>query len=110
MTVIAWSIASLTVLCSAWLFVGFSHDGASVKQEWWFEPLIQRDISPEVFAFYSPLTRAWEFVIGVLVALIVRKKLVPRTFLLGLMHSGGGAILVAIGLFGQLRNLKFNMD
>ena len=98
-TVFAWSITTLTVICSAWLFVGFSHNGASVRQEWWFEPLIQRDISPEVFAFYSPLTRAWEFGIGVFVALIIRKKLVPKTFLFGLMHSSGGAVLVAIGLF-----------
>ena len=77
------------------LFVWLSVEGPTVNDYSWFRPLITRNISPERLAFYSPLTRAWEFVAGVCAALLVRAS---NTKKLGSLGGGIwvlGALLVA---------------
>ena len=70
--VIVWVAVVVVMIASCWLFLMSSLHGSQVNDYRWFRPLIQRNITPEHFAFYSPFTRAWEFVAGVLVALLYR--------------------------------------
>jgi peptidoglycan/LPS O-acetylase OafA/YrhL len=69
--VIVWTVALIVLLASCWLFLMSATRGSLVNDYRWFRPLIKRNITPEHFAFYSPLTRAWEFVAGVVVALLL---------------------------------------
>jgi len=73
-TGVVWLIVLVTIYATCRLFVWFSVDGPTINDYSWFRPLIERDISPQRFAFYSPLTRAWEFVAGVAVALVLRSS------------------------------------
>ncbi len=99
-----WIIILGAGLLSLRLFLNSSINGSQVNDLWWFKPLIQRDITPERFAFYSPFTRAWEFLIGVLVALIMRhtKQSHLRTFRSAL--SFGGLSLFVCGIIWATQN------
>ena len=95
---VVW-VSVLVVLCaSCWLFLMCSIHGSHVNDYRWFKPLIERNITPEHFAFYSPLTRAWEFVVGVLVALLLRLKVADSLFKVGSLFTFCGAGLVLFGV------------
>ena len=99
-----WVAVIGVVLASCWLFLVCSVSGSNVNEFGWFKPFIQLNITPEHFAFYSPFTRAWEFVAGVLAALFLRFKFV--TF----VHKAGSLITccgVALVLFGVAWASKF---
>ena len=89
-------IASMYITCR--LFVWFSIEGPTVNDYSWFRPLITRNISPERFAFYSPLTRSWEFVAGVGVALTVRTAWVRKMTRFSSVIWVGGALFVALAV------------
>jgi hypothetical protein len=80
------------------LFVWFSIDGPTVNDYSWFRPLITRNISPERLAFYSPLTRSWEFVAGVGVALAVRSTLVTKLRLMSNAFWLIGAVFAGMAI------------
>lgn len=88
----------VVVLTSCWLFIECSVSGSSVNDARWFKPFIQWGISPEHFAFFSPFTRAWEFLAGVLVALILRLKIVAAVQKVGSIATCCGAGLVSLGV------------
>ncbi|MEY3581675.1 MAG: hypothetical protein RLZ02_628 [Actinomycetota bacterium] len=91
--VLTWLIILITIFATCRLFVWFSMDGPIVNSYSWFRPLMDRNISPERLAFYSPLTRSWEFVAGVGVALAVRSTLVTKLrFLSSVSWLSGGVI------------------
>jgi peptidoglycan/LPS O-acetylase OafA/YrhL len=90
--------ASVVLVASCWLFLMCSIHGSQVNDFKLFWPLIRRNITPERFAFYSPLTRAWEFVAGVLVALLVRTRIASRKPFIGSAISGCGVTLVFVGI------------
>jgi peptidoglycan/LPS O-acetylase OafA/YrhL len=95
---VVW-VSVLVVLCaSCWLFLMCSIHGSHVNDYRWFKPLIERNITPEHFAFYSPLTRAWEFVVGVLVALLLRLKVADSLLKVGSLFTFCGAGLVLFGV------------
>lgn len=73
-TAFTWALIIATIYATCRLFVWFSVEGPIVNNYAWFRPLINLNIQPERFAFYSPLTRAWEFVAGVAVAMMVRNR------------------------------------
>jgi peptidoglycan/LPS O-acetylase OafA/YrhL len=101
---LVWVAVFGVVLASCWLFLVCSVNGSEVSGFLWFKPFIQWDITPEHFAFYSPFTRAWEFVAGVLAALLLRSKLVA------FVHKTGPLIVfcgVALVLFGVAWASKF---
>jgi peptidoglycan/LPS O-acetylase OafA/YrhL len=75
---LAWVLVVSIIYGTCRLFVWFSIDGPIVNNFSWIRPLMTRNISPERLAFYSPLTRSWEFVAGVGVALAVRSTLVTK--------------------------------
>ena len=93
--VLTWLIVLITIYATCRLFVWFSIDGPIVNSYSWFRPLMDRNISPERLAFYSPLTRSWEFVAGVGVALVVRATWVRKTERFGSCYWLAGALLVA---------------
>jgi len=93
-----WFVVAVVLLASCWLFLMSSTRGSQVNDYRWFRPLIQRDITPEHFAFYSPFTRAWEFVAGVLVALFLRLKISSVVLKAGSLVAFIGVVLVALGL------------
>jgi peptidoglycan/LPS O-acetylase OafA/YrhL len=90
---VVWLIVLLSIYATCRLFVWFSVEGPTINDYAWFRPLIERDISPQRFAFYSPLTRAWEFVAGVAVALALRVSWI-RT----LRRIGAGVWLIGVAL------------
>ena len=96
---LAWLLIGITIYASCRLFVWFSIEGPTVNDYSWFRPLISRDISPERFAFYSPLTRSWEFVAGVGVALAVRSVLVKKLRVFSSAFWLTGAILAAASVW-----------
>lgn len=73
-----WLMVVLVIYTTCRLFVWFSVDGPTVNDYSLFRPLIEREISLQRFAFYSPLTRAWEFVAGVAVVLVLRASWVGK--------------------------------
>lgn len=93
--VLTWLIVLITIYATCRLFVWFSIDGPTVNSYSWFRPLMDRNISPERLAFYSPLTRSWEFVAGVGVALAVRATWVTKTERFSSWYWYAGALLVA---------------
>jgi len=95
---LVWAAVVGVVLTSCWLFIECSVNGSTVNDAWWFKPFIQRGITPEHFAFYSPFTRAWEFMAGVLVALILRLKIVTAMQKVGSIVTCCGAGLVLLGV------------
>jgi peptidoglycan/LPS O-acetylase OafA/YrhL len=96
--IVVWLMVILVIYATCRLFVWFSVEGPTVNDYSWFRPLIEREISPQRFAFYSPLTRAWEFVAGVAVVLVLRRSWIKKLQVL----SGGmwvlGVALVAVGV------------
>ena len=80
---LVWVFVISIIYGTCRLFVWFSIDGPTVNSYSWFRPLMDRNISPERLAFYSPLTRSWEFVAGVGVALAVRSTLVTKLRTIG---------------------------
>ena len=96
--IVAWVFGAIAVVASCWLFLMCSKYGSRVNNQWWFRPLIERNITPEHFAFYSPFTRAWEFVVGVLVALLLRLKIISYVLKAGSIFTFGGALMVWLGL------------
>ncbi len=93
--VLTWLIILITIFATCRLFVWFSMDGPIVNSYSWFRPLMDRNISPERLAFYSPLTRSWEFVAGVGVALAVRVTWARKTKRYSSCYWLVGALLVA---------------
>ena len=94
---LVWAAVVGVVLTSCWLFIECSVNGSTVNDAWWFKPFIQSGITPEHFAFYSPFTRAWEFMAGVLVALVLRLKIVTAVQKAGSLVTCCGAGLVVLG-------------
>ena len=94
----AWLLVVASIYITCRLFVWFSIDGPIVNNYSWFRPLITRNISPERLAFYSPLTRAWEFVAGVGVALAVRSVLVKKLRVLSSTFWLVGALTAAMAV------------
>ena len=95
---LVWLSGSVVVIASCWFFLMCSKYGSRINDQWWFRPLIERNITPEHFAFYSPLTRAWEFVVGVLVALLLRLKIISHVLKAGAIFTFGGVLMVWLGL------------
>ena len=93
-----WSAVIAVLLASCWLFLMCSIHGSHANDYRWFRPLILRSITPERFAFYSPFTRAWEFVAGVLVALIPRLKISALVYKIGTFFTCCGAAMVLFGV------------
>jgi peptidoglycan/LPS O-acetylase OafA/YrhL len=93
-----WVGILAVLLASCWLFLMCSIHGSHVNDYRWFRPLIQRNIKPEHFAFYSPFTRTWEFVTGVLVALLLRSRIVALVLKAGSLLTCCGAGLVLFGV------------
>jgi peptidoglycan/LPS O-acetylase OafA/YrhL len=96
--VMVWVSGLVVVVTSCWFFLMCSKYGSRINDQWWFRPLIERNITPEHFAFYSPFTRAWEFVVGVLVALLLRLKIISHVLKAGSIFTFGGALMVWLGL------------
>ena len=96
--VISWAAVLAVLLASCWLFLMCSIHGSHVNDFRWFRPLIQRSVAPEQFAFYSPFTRAWEFVAGVAVASLVRLKAFSYVLKAGSLFTVCGAAFVALGV------------
>lgn len=97
-TSIVWLMVLVTIYSTCRLFVWFSVEGPTINDYSWFRPLIVRDISPQRFAFYSPLTRAWEFVVGVAVALVIRSSWIRNLRRLSVGVWLIGVALVVIGV------------
>lgn len=95
---ITWALIAVTVYATCRLFVWFSVEGPTVNSFSWFRPLISRNISPERFAFYSPITRSWEFVAGVAVALLAREKWCQKARVISGLLWVAGACLIAASL------------
>ena len=93
-----WLLIVSAIYITCRLFVWFSIEGPTVNSYSWFRPLITRNVSPERLAFYSPLTRAWEFVAGVGVALAVRSVLVKKLRVLSSAFWLTGALLAAMAV------------
>ena len=94
----AWLLVVASTYITCRLFVWFSIEGPTVNDYSWFRPLITRNISPERLAFYSPLTRTWEFVAGVGVALAVRSLLVKKLRVLSSTFWLAGALTAAMAV------------
>ena len=95
---VAWLLVVASIYTTCRLFVWFSIEGPTVNDYSWFRPLITRNISPERLAFYSPLTRAWEFVAGVGVALAVRSVLAKKLRVLSSTFWLAGALTAAMAI------------
>ena len=95
---LVWGAVVIALIFSCWLFLMCSKYGSRVNDHWWFRPLIQRNVTPEHFAFYSPFTRAWEFIVGVLVALSLRLKIIPHVLKAGPLLTLSGASMIWLGL------------
>jgi peptidoglycan/LPS O-acetylase OafA/YrhL len=96
--VMVWTVASVVLVASCWLFLMSATRGSQVNDYRWFRPLIQRSITPEHFAFYSPFTRAWEFIAGVVVALLLRRRITLLFLKAGSLITCCGAALVMFGV------------
>ena len=107
---LVWVAVLVVVLASCWLFLVCSMNGPDVNDYQWFKPFIQRDITPEHFAFYSPFTRAWEFVIGVLVALLLRLKTMVFAPQIGSVFACSGAGMVLFGVIWASRFPEIQHD
>jgi peptidoglycan/LPS O-acetylase OafA/YrhL len=97
-TISVWLVVAVVIYVTSRLFVWLSVEGPTINDYSWFRPLITRNVSPERLAFYSPLTRAWEFVAGVAVALALRWTWMRRNQILNTFVWVFGAILVVIAV------------
>ena len=96
--IIMWTVVTVALLASCWLFLMSAIRGSQVTEYRWFRPLIQRSVTPEHFAFYSPFTRAWEFIAGVVVALLIRQRIASLVLRAGWLFTCCGAALVVFGV------------
>ena len=96
---VIWTLVLGTLLSSGWLFLMSSINGSKVNDYRWFRPLITRNISPERFAFYSPFTRAWEFIAGVIVALLVHRMFIDAKRRASSLIALSGLALIVGGIF-----------
>ena len=96
--IIMWTVVTVALLASCWLFLMSAIRGSQVTEYRWFRPLIQRSVTPEHFAFYSPFTRAWEFIAGVVVALLIRQRIASLILRAGSLFTCCGAALVVFGV------------
>ena len=94
-----WVVILLVFIGSCWLFLYASIHGSKVNESLWFRPLITRGVTPERFAFYSPFTRAWEFLAGVLVALMLQRKNIAAKSNIHLVMSFVGVLSIGWGIF-----------
>ena len=95
---LVWLLIACTIYFSCRLFVWFSVEGPTVNDYSWFRPLLIRGVSPERFAFYSPFTRAWEFVAGAGIALLLRAPQTKKLVFFGNAFWALGALLVLTSL------------
>ena len=109
---VIWIAVLGVVLSSYWLFLVCSINGPDVSEFWWFKPLMRGDISPEHFAFYSPFTRAWEFVAGVLVALLLRSRIVAVAHKAGslIAYCGVGLVLVGVAWASKFPEIRHDAN
>ena len=103
-----WSIVLVVFIGSCWLFIHTSVHGSKVNDYFWYRPLITRGVTPERFAFYSPFTRAWEFLAGVITALLLQRKDALTKLNSGSMLSLVGALSVGWGVFNASRFPEVN--
>jgi len=96
--VILWVAATFVFLTSCWLFLVSATRGQHVSDYQWFKPFIQWNITPEFFAFYSPFTRAWEFIAGVGVALLLQQRIASLFLKVGSLLASCGFALVVVGV------------
>lgn len=102
------AVILLVFIGSCWMFLYASIHGSKVNGYLWFRPLITRGVTPERFAFYSPFTRAWEFLAGVLAALFLQRKNIAAKSGTGLVLSLVGALSVVWGVFEASRFPEIN--
>ena len=107
---LTWVAILLIILGSLWLFLICSIHGLHVNNSGWFRPLLERNVAPEHFAFYSPFTRAWEFLVGVILALSSRLKIVLKMPQLSSLISSVGALLLSIGIYLGSKNPEVQHD
>ena len=103
-----WVVILLVFIGSCWLFLHASIHGSKVNNSLWFRPLITRGVTPERFAFYSPFTRAWEFLAGVLVALMLQRKNIAAKSNIHLVMSLVGVLSIGWGIFEASRYPEVN--
>ena len=96
--VIVWTVATVVLLASCWLFLISATHGSQIIDYRWFRPFAQRSIMPEHFGFYSPFTRAWEFLAGVIVALLLQQRTTPLFLKTGSLITCCGAAIVMFGV------------
>jgi peptidoglycan/LPS O-acetylase OafA/YrhL len=105
------TLLSVTVIsCVAYYLV--VEKSASIDHYSIFDSLKERNITLENFGFYSPFTRAWEFLAGVLGSFIVskRKETLPN-FWYGFMWSVGAiSVAFSILVIGSFGGDKSNLE
>jgi peptidoglycan/LPS O-acetylase OafA/YrhL len=105
------TLISVTVIsCVAYYLV--VEKSASIDHYSIFDSLKERNITLENFGFYSPFTRAWEFLAGVLGSFIVskRKETLPN-FWYGFMWSVGAiSVAFSILVIGSFGGDKSNLE
>ena len=99
MILVSLSVALITSL--TWKSNGIDFKTYTINPRQWLKFIQSRG---QEFAFYSPITRAWQFLLGALLALISKK----RTVVLGTVFSNFslGSILVIL-LFAGADSLNF---
>lgn len=85
---------------------------ASIDHYSIFDSLKQRNVTLENFGFYSPFTRAWEFLAGVLGSFIVStRKEIPANFWSGFTWVVGAiSVTFSVLVIGSLGGGKSNID
>jgi peptidoglycan/LPS O-acetylase OafA/YrhL len=96
--VIVWTVTTVVLLASCWLFLMSATRGSQIIGYFWFRPFTQWSITPEHFGFYSPFTRAWEFLAGVIVALLLQQRTALLFLKAGSLITCCGATLVMFGV------------
>ena len=96
--VIVWTVTTVVLLASCWLFLMSATRGSQIIGYLWFRPFTQWSITPEHFGFYSPFTRAWEFLAGVIVALLLQQRTSLLFLKAGSLITCCGATLVMVGV------------
>ncbi len=109
-SVLTWLTVALLIAGSLWIFLICSVHGLHVNNSTWFKPLLERDIAPEHFAFYSPITRAWEFLAGVILSLFLRLNFSIRTKRFTHIFGPAGIFLLSFGVYLGSRNPEVQHD
>jgi peptidoglycan/LPS O-acetylase OafA/YrhL len=85
-----WTIGFVVLgLASAFTMYGASNEGFG-----WFTPSFRQE-----FLFYSPFTRAWEFFLGLLVAIAVLRYEQGRSYLSSTIRTGLSAFSILVILY-----------